>query len=131
MKHRLAAAKKVTEEALAGELLILADGHCLASQVLAACGARRSVPGTGLHGAMQASTLETLVNLVAAGYGTTLLPALAADSFRGREIVLLPLAGKSTRTIRLASRPGFPRPQTLRALEKVVRKAVNNCLNKS
>ena len=31
---------------------------------------------------MQAATLETLVNLVAAGYGATLIPALAADSFR-------------------------------------------------
>jgi LysR family hydrogen peroxide-inducible transcriptional activator len=79
---------------------------------------------------MQASTLETLVNLVAAGYGATLLPALAADSFRRREIVMLPLAGKSTRTIRLASRPGFPRPQALRALEKVIRRAVNAALAK-
>ena len=79
---------------------------------------------------MQASTLETLVNLVAAGYGATLLPALAADSFRHREVVLLPLAGKTTRTIRLASRPGFPRPQALRALEKVIRRAVNAALPK-
>jgi LysR family hydrogen peroxide-inducible transcriptional activator len=74
---------------------------------------------------MQASTLETLVNLVAAGYGSTLLPALAADSFRRHEIVLRPLAGKSSRTIRLASRPGFPRPQALRALERVIRNAVS------
>jgi LysR family hydrogen peroxide-inducible transcriptional activator len=73
---------------------------------------------------MQASTLETLVNLVAAGYGATLLPALAADSFRAREIVLRPLLGKSSRTIRLVSRPGFPRPQALRGLERVICKAV-------
>ena len=73
---------------------------------------------------MRAATLETLVNLVAAGYGSTLIPALAADSFRRREIVLRPLAGRSSRTIRLAGRPGFPRPQALRALEKVIRKAV-------
>ena len=73
---------------------------------------------------MQASTLDTLVNLVAAGYGTTLLPALATDSFRKRDIVLRPLVGASSRTIRLASRPGFPRPQALRALEKVIRKAI-------
>jgi hypothetical protein len=37
---------------------------------------------------------------------------------------LRPLAGKPTRTIRLASRPGFPRPQALRALERVIRTAV-------
>jgi len=34
------------------------------------------------------------------------------------------LRGQSSRTIRLASRPGFPRPQALRALEKVIRKVV-------
>jgi LysR family transcriptional regulator, hydrogen peroxide-inducible genes activator len=91
---------------------------------MAACGARNGVQRGAMPASMQASTLETLVNLVAAGYGSTLLPALAADSFRRREIVLRPLAGDSSRTIRLASRPGFPRPQALRALERVIRKAV-------
>jgi LysR family transcriptional regulator, hydrogen peroxide-inducible genes activator len=126
--HRFAGAKKVSEEALRDELLVLADGHCLATQALAACGGRRG-PQRGrlhgaMHGSMQASTLDTLVNLVAAGYGATLVPALAVDSFARRDVVFLPLTGKSSRTIRLASRPGFPRPQALRALEKVIRKAV-------
>jgi len=128
--HRMAAAKKVSEESMAKELLVLADGNCLANQVLAACGARRSQKHSQHAGTLQASTVETLVNLVAAGYGATLLPALAADSFRRREIVMLPLAGKSSRTIRLASRPGFPRPQALRALEKVVKRAVSVALAK-
>jgi LysR family transcriptional regulator, hydrogen peroxide-inducible genes activator len=125
--HRLAKAKKVDEAALKDELLVLADGHCLANHALAACGTKHGhthVRG-GLQGAMQASTLETLVNLVAAGYGSTLIPALAADSLRTRGIVLVPLAGRSRRTIRLASRPGFPRAQALRAIEKVIRKAVS------
>jgi len=125
--HRLAKAKKVDEAALKDELLVLADGHCLANHAIAACGTKHGhthVRG-GLQGAMQASTLETLVNLVAAGYGSTLIPALAADSLRTRGIVLVPLAGRSRRTIRLASRPGFPRAQALRAIEKVIRKAVS------
>lgn len=117
--HCRAGQKQIVEEELTDELLVLADGHCLANQALAACHAKG-----GLRSSMQAATLETLVNLVAAGYGATLIPALAADSFRQREIVLRPLAGHSARTIRLASRPGFPRPQALRALEKVIRKAV-------
>jgi len=120
--HKLAKAAKVDEQALADELLVLADGNCLASQALEACGARSR--RSGIAASMQASTLDTLVNLVAAGYGTTLLPALATDSFRKRDIVLRPLVGASSRTIRLASRPGFPRPQALRALEKVIRKAI-------
>jgi LysR family transcriptional regulator, hydrogen peroxide-inducible genes activator len=136
LHHRFAASRKISEDSLAGELLVLADGHCLANQVLAACGARdgpRRASGSSsttgarfgsVSGSMQASTLETLVNLVAAGYGATLLPALAADSFRTREVVLRPLAGRPSRTIRLVSRPGFPRPQALRALEGVILKAV-------
>jgi LysR family hydrogen peroxide-inducible transcriptional activator len=130
LKHRLATAKTVSEESLAGELLVLADGHCLAIQAMAACGARNGVQRGAMPASMQASTLETLVNLVAAGYGTTLLPALAADSFRTREIVLRPLAGASCRTIRLVSRPGFPRAQALRALERIIRKATSSAIPK-
>jgi len=127
--HRLAGAKKVDEGELAGELLVLAEGHCLANQALAACGAKDAWHGhvrTGLQGSMQAATLDTVVNLVAAGYGATLIPALATESLGQRGIVLIPLAGKTRRTIRLASRPGFPRAQALRALEKVIRKAVTS-----
>ena len=117
--HPLAARKTVDESALAPDLLVMADGHCLANHSLAACGAK-----AGLQSAMQAATLETLVNLVAAGYGTTLIPSLAATSLAHRGIELRPLTQNSTRTIRLASRPGFPRPQALRAIEKTIRRAV-------
>src|SRR5579859_468498 len=104
--HRLAGAKRVSEESLRDELLVLAEGHCLANQALAACGTKHG-PGhggvpwhsrSGLKGTMQAATLETLVNLVAAGYGATLIPALAAGSLGQRGVVLVPLAGKSRRS---------------------------------
>jgi len=126
--HALAEAKIVSEEDLAGELLVLADGHCLSNQALAACGRKGAGARGAFQNSMQAATLETLVNLVAAGYGATLLPALSVDSFRRREILIRKLAGNSSRTIRLASRPGFPRPQALRALEKVIRRAVATAL---
>jgi LysR family transcriptional regulator, hydrogen peroxide-inducible genes activator len=137
LDHPLARALTVAEESLAEEMLVLADGHCLASHALAACGKpapqrtgqsnQRGVPPTqrsALQNSMQAATLETLVNLVAAGYGATLIPALAAGSLGQRGIALRQLTGRSSRTIRLASRPGFPRPQALRALEKVIRRAI-------
>lgn len=127
LHHRLAAAQTVDEDALSDELLVLAEGHCLANQALAACGTKHG-PRTGFQGSMQAATLETLVNLVAAGYGATLIPALAANSLGQRGILLRSLTGRSSRTIRLASRPGFPRPQALRALEKVIRRAVLSAL---
>jgi len=73
LDHPLAAARTVGAESLADEMLVLADGHCLAIHALAACGksshARNGSPHrrTALQNSMQAATLETLVNLVAAG----------------------------------------------------------------
>jgi LysR family hydrogen peroxide-inducible transcriptional activator len=118
-EHRLTPHRTVVESELAGDLLVLADGHCLSNQTLQACGR-----GQHRQGAWQAASLETLVNLVAAGYGTTLIPALAVPSLSTRDIILRPLQGKTARTIRLASRPTFPRPQALHALERVIRNAV-------
>jgi LysR family hydrogen peroxide-inducible transcriptional activator len=130
LDHPQAVGLTVQEDSLADEMLVLADGHCLANQALAACGkpsplrAGSSRQRGGLQSSMQAATLETLVNLVAAGYGATLIPALAAGSLGQRGIAIRPLAGRSARTIRLASRPGYPRPQALRALEKTIRRAI-------
>jgi LysR family transcriptional regulator, hydrogen peroxide-inducible genes activator len=124
LDHRLSGAKSVDQKAIADELLVLAGGHCLADQALEACGGNTS--RNALQSSMQAATLETLVNLVAAGYGTTLIPSLAADSLGRLEIAVRPLARETARSIRLASRPGFPRPQALRALEKVIKAAVNS-----
>ena len=126
--HRLTRETSVSEKALASELLVLAEGHCLSNQALAACGAKSGQARTAFQSSMQAATLETLVNLVAAGYGTTLVPALATDALRHLDIVLVPLRGNSSRTIRLASRPGFPRPQALRALERVIRSQIEVAL---
>ena len=117
--HRFANRRKVSADDLADDLLVLTEGHCLADQALTVCGKHRSH-----RGPFQASSLDTLVNLVAAGYGTTLIPGLAAELFRGRNIALRPLSERVSRTIRLASRVTFPRPQALRALEKVIRKAL-------
>lgn len=124
-EHRLAHAKIIEESAIAHELLVLAEGHCLATQALAACGSKHGSSRTDLQRSVQAATLETLVNLVAAGYGVTLIPALAAESLGRLGIAIRPLSGDSARTIRLASRPGFPRPQALRAVERVIRSAVH------
>ena len=127
--HRLAHAETVNEESIAAELMVLAEGHCLANQALVACGQKSNALRSPLQNSMQAATLETLVNLVAAGYGATLIPALAIGSLSHREIVIRPLSGDSARTIRLASRPGYARPQALRAIEKVIRRAVEPLLS--
>lgn len=120
--HRLARAKTVSESELGRDLLVLADGHCLALQALRACG-RAKTP----QGAFRAASLETLLSLVEAGYGATLVPELAVESLRGRKVVFRPVIEAPSRTIRLVSRPHFPRTEALQAVEEVIRKAMFRC----
>ncbi|MEC4589378.1 MULTISPECIES: hydrogen peroxide-inducible genes activator [Nitrospirillum] len=117
--HALAdSGEAVDEAALAADLLVLADGHCLRDQALAACA--RPDPGGW---SLRATSLETLLNMVAAGYGTTLVPALAAAVHAGRrDVAFRPLAGAGTgRLIRLVSRPTFARQPALDALAGLIR----------
>ena len=59
---------------LAGEgLLLLEEGHCLRDQALSVCG---TVPG-GSRRQYGASSLSTIMQMVANGFGSTLLPAMA------------------------------------------------------
>src|SRR3954453_17086519 len=45
-EHRLAGREVVAEEELADDILVLADGHCLREQALAACGRSGALGGT-------------------------------------------------------------------------------------
>ncbi len=72
--HRLCAQSKVNAENLDNEtLLLLADGHCLRDQALDVCHHVGINHETGL----QATSLETLRQMVATGAGITLIPQLA------------------------------------------------------
>ena len=76
-QHPLAQHQSIALTALKGEpLLLLTDGHCLRDQALAAC----QFPGAQLNHHVQASSLETLHNLVAHGQGVTLLPKMMTDT---------------------------------------------------
>lgn len=113
--HPLAARQTVAEADLARDILVLADGHCLRDQTLAACGS-----GEALGGALRASSLSTLLNMVAAGYGTTLVPGLAAGAAQDAGIVLRPLAKQAGRTVRIAWRAAFPRRAAAEAVGDVI-----------
>ena len=54
-------------------LLLLEEGHCFRDQALAFCNMTSAAPRDGLDG----SSLSTLVQMVGAGLGVTLLPAMA------------------------------------------------------
>lgn len=126
--HPLAARADVPVRALATErLLLLEDGHCLRDQALAVCGLLAGDRGEGNRGEQQdefaATSLHTLVQMVAGGLGVTLLPrlAIAAGLTAGTGIELRPLAGTGGwRSLGLAWRPNAPRAAYYRAMVPVV-----------
>jgi LysR family hydrogen peroxide-inducible transcriptional activator len=113
--HPLTSRELVSEADLARDILVLADGHCLRDQALEACG-----QSGALGGALRASSLSTLLNMVAAGYGTTLIPGLAAGAAEDAGIVLRPLAARAGRTIRIAWRAHFPRRAAAEAVGEII-----------
>ena len=101
-------------------VLLLEDGHCFRDQALAFCGA------AGAHeGNLSATGLSTLVQMVGAGTGVTLLPrmAVAVENRRGQLAVRAFKRPAPTRTIVLAWRKGSALGQPLAAVAGVIRKA--------
>ncbi|GEO13666.1 LysR family transcriptional regulator [Microvirga aerophila] len=121
--HPLAHAGRLEGRDLAPDMLVLADPHCLRDQTLAACGGHDARAR-----ALRAASLETLVNMVAAEYGTMVIPMLAARVSAVRDVVVRPLVGGVGRTVRLVSRKSFQRGPALDAVADVIREAANNAM---
>jgi LysR family hydrogen peroxide-inducible transcriptional activator len=115
--HKLADHDVIPAKALAAEsLLLLEDGHCLRDQALSACGYDR---GDGPNEDFAATSLHTLVQMVAGGLGVTLLPkiSIAAGLTDNTGIVLRPVSGDGAyRTLGLVWRPNAARAAEYRAL---------------
>jgi LysR family hydrogen peroxide-inducible transcriptional activator len=74
--HPLTRKRRIEQADLAGqEVLLLEDGHCLRDQALAVCAMAGAREGSGF----QATSLNTLSQMVANGLGVSLLPLLSAD----------------------------------------------------
>jgi LysR family hydrogen peroxide-inducible transcriptional activator len=74
--HPLAGRDDIVLDDLADQrLLLLEDGHCLRDQALDVC----QLAGSGEKTGFQATSLETLRQMVAANVGVTLLPRLATQ----------------------------------------------------
>ena len=119
--HPLAAATAVHPETLANEnLLLLEEGHCLRGHALDACdlGDKRT------RAQFEASSLQTLIQMVAAGIGVTLVPRLAVNAgiLQGTNIALSPLATPAVRQIGLGWRRTSPKAEEHRRLAKELRK---------
>lgn len=110
---------KATAELIKDDrLLLLEEGHCLRDQALAVCDLRESETGE----AFGASSLSTIVQLVANDLGLTLLPEICLSvEAEGRGITLLRFADpEPQRTLGLAWRKSSPRAADCLALADVV-----------
>jgi LysR family hydrogen peroxide-inducible transcriptional activator len=106
--HPLANRKKIAGADLADQpLLLLEEGHCLRGHALDAC----LLDKGQFRSQFEATSLNTVVEMVAAGLGVTLLPQLAIDAkiTAGCDMRLVPLSAKAARQIGLVWRPSSPR----------------------
>lgn len=114
--HPLSKKKQVTEQDLDGErVLLLEDGHCLRDQAWAVC----SRAGADENADFRATSLATLVQMVAGGDGVTLLPAMAGAAMAGpgTNIVTRPFRVPApSRRIGLAWRRGSSRAGEMKLL---------------
>ena len=108
------------EEVIAtAPLLLLEEGHCLRDQALAYCQAVRS----DMHSRFGASSLTTILQMVANGFGVTLLPemSMSAEVIDPR-ITLLRFADPAPkRDVGLVWRQSSPRKGDFEALGRVLK----------
>jgi len=118
--HPLArSSRPLAHDAVSGdELLLLAEGHCLRDQALAAC-----TRGRRRESAFGATSLATLTQMVAAGRGITLLPslALATENRRGQLAVRRFKQPAPGRTLGLIWRRGSAIAPAAHAMAETIR----------
>ena len=100
------------------DLLLLDDGHCLRDQALAACKTARAHELD-----FRATSLSTLVQMVSAGSGVTLLPRLALPVETKRSDLALRAFAKPVpyRTLGLIWRRGSAHAEALRKVAASIR----------
>jgi LysR family hydrogen peroxide-inducible transcriptional activator len=117
----MASASPVRLSQLRGaDVLLLDDGHCFRDQALEVCSVARAHERE-----FRATSLATLVQMVAGGAGVTLLPALSvATEAKRAGLRVRPIASPAAhRTIGLVWRKRTPLARALRELAAVVREA--------
>jgi LysR family hydrogen peroxide-inducible transcriptional activator len=99
-------------------LILLEEGHCLRDQALAFCATKRRDAAAALG----STSLATVMQMVANGYGVTLLPEIAADvEARDKRVALKRFAAPEPgRRIGLAWRKTSPRKKDFAALGDVI-----------
>ena len=125
---RKANARVAAEDIDQNRLILLEDGHCLRDQALAFCAtAARGRSSAGAGTVFGASSLNTVMQMVAGGYGVTLIPQIAADvERRDQRVKFLRLENPEPgRSIGLVFRRTSPRKADFSALGEVVKESVD------
>ena len=117
--ERLPRRRLTVDDVNSSRLFLLEEGHCLRDQALAFCATRRREGPTKLS----STSLATVMQMVANGYGSTLLPEIAADvEARDPRIKLARFAApEPARTIGLAWRRTSARRKDFVALGDIIR----------
>jgi LysR family hydrogen peroxide-inducible transcriptional activator len=102
-------------------LLLLEEGHCFRDQALSFCNMTAAAPREMMDG----SSLSTLVQMVGAGLGVTLIPEMAVDiETRSADVSVDGFAAPGPeRTIGMIWRRSNPLSEQLRAMGGIVRQA--------
>jgi LysR family hydrogen peroxide-inducible transcriptional activator len=117
--HRWAKRRRIEAADLAGEkVLLLSSGHCFSNQIVEAC------PQLQQHGSetMQGNSLETIRNMVASGFGITVLPTSAlGPRYRSPLLRVIPFAAPApSRRVVLAWRRSFVRERAIAVLAEAI-----------
>ncbi|SHM62503.1 LysR family transcriptional regulator, hydrogen peroxide-inducible genes activator [Roseovarius litoreus] len=104
-------------------LLLLEEGHCFRDQALSFCSLQSAVPRDGLDG----SSLSTLVQMVGAGMGVTLVPEMAVPvETRSADVSVADLGDpRPTRTVGMIWRKTSPLAGQLMDIAEIVRRSAD------
>lgn len=102
-------------------LLLLEEGHCFRDQALSVC----NIGASSVRDLMEGSSLSTLVQMVGAGIGVTLIPQMAVDTeTRSASVCISSLAEpRPTRTIGMVWRKSNPLSAQFTTIAEIVRDA--------
>jgi len=112
------------------DVLLLTEGHCFRDQALSICRPAHRRRKQSLR----ATSLETLINLVASGQGVTLVPALAMRSGWTADLGLMShkLTEKgAARKIYLTYRKRFPRIKAVTAVAALIKDGLPSSVTNS
>ncbi|MCB5161736.1 hydrogen peroxide-inducible genes activator [Marinomonas algarum] len=113
-----------TDQLSTDNLLLLGKGHCFSEQVLEACPLMNGGDFSEGRTVVNGSSLETIRYMVSSGLGVTVLPKSAVTNINHDLLEVRPFAAPvPKRTVALAWRASFPRPNAIDAVSQAIRDA--------